>query len=169
MKIFVTILALLAISTGLYVQAAFTPRSTLGPDLCDRSLVFPPRGTYTVCFYDTRTLHGFTGTDRDIAVLDYDWQYAPPNPFTDHDNFEFRGAGLFTFDGTYIFTVTADDGFRVLIDDVVVFDKWFDQPPTTYHFTKTLNGEHKVTVRYYERGGQAVAKLDWELVAAPCN
>ena len=65
--------------------------------------------------------------------------------------------------GTYRFTVTSDDGFRLYIDDVLMLERWFDQSPTTYSVEVSLEaGSHTVGLEYYENGGGAMAQLSWE-------
>jgi hypothetical protein len=68
--------------------------------------------------------------------------------------------------GTYQFTITSDDGFRLYVDGALELEKWFDQAPTTYTVEVSLSaGTHAVTLEYYENGGGAVAQLAWTEVA----
>jgi hypothetical protein len=61
------------------------------------------------------------------------------------------------------FTVTSNDGFRLYMDGQLKRDKWFDQGPTSYIVTVPLmSGKHTIMMEYYERSGEAVAKLLWQ-------
>lgn len=79
------------------------------------------------------------------------------------DNFSVRWTGRFQLvAGVYRFTARADDGIRVWVDGATVIDAWRDQPPTRYAVDRGLTvGEHEIRVEYYERGGGAVAEVDW--------
>ncbi|PYM22709.1 MAG: hypothetical protein DMD78_13750, partial [Candidatus Rokuibacteriota bacterium] len=79
------------------------------------------------------------------------------------DNFSVRWTGRFSFaGGSVTFTATADDGIRVFLDGSLIIDQWHDQPATTYTATRVITaGLHEVKVEYYERGGDAVAKVSW--------
>jgi hypothetical protein len=71
--------------------------------------------------------------------------------------------------GTYRFTITSDDGFRLFIDDALKISRWVDQAPTTYTVDVSLDaGYHTLELEYYENGGGAVAKLLWEATSNSC-
>ena len=62
--------------------------------------------------------------------------------------------------GTYRFSVTGDDGIRVLVDGALVVDGWFYQAPTTYTADVAVAaGQHTVVVEYFEWTGGAVARF----------
>ena len=65
--------------------------------------------------------------------------------------------------GTYTFYVTADDGFRLWINNQLLIDKWIDQSATEYSGTITLSQCTQNTIRleYYENTGNAVCELKW--------
>ncbi|MDQ4076746.1 MAG: PA14 domain-containing protein [Chloroflexota bacterium] len=64
--------------------------------------------------------------------------------------------------GNYRFTVTADDGVRVYVDNDLIIDKWFDQPARTYSADISLTtGYHYVVVDYYENSGGAQLRFNW--------
>ncbi|WP_148714755.1 tandem-95 repeat protein [Chitinolyticbacter meiyuanensis] len=63
--------------------------------------------------------------------------------------------------GTYNFKVTADDGYIILIDGVMVAQVNANQSPTgTVHptFTVAEGGAHTIEILYWDQGGQAVFK-----------
>jgi hypothetical protein len=66
--------------------------------------------------------------------------------------------------GTYRFTITSDDGFRLFVDNRSVLDKWFDQPPTTYAVDVPLSaGNHAIKMEYYQSTGQTRASFSWKM------
>jgi hypothetical protein len=103
----------------------------------------------------TLSLYGF---------INFDWGGGGPNACgIGSDNFSVRWTRDVYFDaGTYRFTVTSDDGCRLYVDGQPIFDKWFDQAPTTYEKEVSLSaGYHTIEMEYYEAGGGAVASLSW--------
>ena len=70
--------------------------------------------------------------------------------------------------GTYRFSVTGDDGIRMLVDGTPLVDGWFYQAPTTYTADVPLSeGEHTVVVEYFEHTGGAVARFSELKLAGP--
>lgn len=60
--------------------------------------------------------------------------------------------------GYYTITATADDGIRVYPDGNVLIDGWQDQSAATFRSTLYVNnGNHTVTVDYYEHTLDALA------------
>jgi len=67
--------------------------------------------------------------------------------------------------GQYQFTIRADDGIRIFVDGVSVYNKWLNQKAVT----KTQNisiakGTHTVKVEYYENNGNAEAQVSWKKI-----
>ena len=117
---------------------------------------------FTGCYYHEKDLTNLKVTRTD-PTLNFDWGGGTPDPLVGPDNFSARWLGNFNFDAaSYTFTVTADDGIRVYLDNTLVLDKWIDQPATTYTVTKDVAaGTHTVKVEYFESYGNAVAKVSW--------
>lgn len=64
--------------------------------------------------------------------------------------------------GSYTFFLNSDDGARLYIDGKLVVDNDGLHAATEKSATVTLTaGRHKVEVRYFEQGGDAVVDLDW--------
>ncbi|HYM14664.1 MAG TPA: PQQ-dependent sugar dehydrogenase, partial [Dehalococcoidia bacterium] len=67
---------------------------------------------------------------------------------------------------TYRVTVTTDDGMRVYVDNVLIIDKWFDQPPTTYWADYVMAaGSHTLKVQAYDKTGTATVRVTVQDVA----
>jgi len=104
--------------------------------------------------------------DDGDGFLDFDWGSGSPSSQcgvgADHFSVNWKRQVEFT-NGTYRFTATSDDGFRLYIDDVLRLESWLDQSPTTYSVDVSLAaGNHTVEMEYYENGGGAMARLFWE-------
>ena len=106
--------------------------------------------------------------DDGAVFLNFDWGVTSPGiscgiPI---DNFSVRWTRTLYFDaGSYEFTVTADDGVRLYVDNTLVIDKWIDQAATTYKtMVPMAAGSHTIKLEYYEHGGAAVAKLSWQVM-----
>jgi glucose/arabinose dehydrogenase len=103
---------------------------------------------------------------RDEPAVDHDWGYDAPAPGIGTDRFAARWTKTLNLaPGMYQFTPTADDGVRLIVDGVMVVDKWIDEGPTSYPVTLPLDGgPHNVTMEYYENGGGATARLTYSQV-----
>lgn len=70
-------------------------------------------------------------------------------------------------DSGYRFTLRTDDGMRVFIDNVLVFNQWRDQSPTEYNFDYNLvAGTRNLRVEYYNDRNLAVAQLSYQDLGA---
>lgn len=70
--------------------------------------------------------------------------------------YEVKSPGLFNF------KVTSDDGTRIYIDDVLVYDKWIESSnTTTYDSVNLSKGKHKFEFWYYENGGDQAFHFEW--------
>ena len=98
---------------------------------------------------------------RSDAAIDFDWGGGTPDPVVPADRFSARWTRTKDYAaGTYRFSVTGDDGIRVLVDGTQVIDGWFYQSPTTYTADVPLSqGQHTVVVEYFEYTGGAVARF----------
>jgi PA14 domain len=124
-----------------------------------------PTGQYSAQYHGNMTLAGTPVLQRCETALNSDWGSGSPHPGVPTNQFSARWTGTFSFAaGTYQFSATADDGIRIWVDGAPLIDAWRDQPASTYQATKILTaGDHAVKVEYYENGGFAVARLNWQL------
>lgn len=95
------------------------------------------------------------------------WENGSPDPSINLDWFVARWQHHKHEPGTYRFTVTADDGFRLYTDGELILDKWIDQGPTTYTVEKTFTEHWSMALEYYEKAGGSVIQFDYEPVTAP--
>jgi hypothetical protein len=98
---------------------------------------------------------------RSDDAIDFDWGQDSPSFVLPFNLFSARWTRTKDYAaGTYRFSVTGDDGIRLLVDGAPVIDGWFYQSPTTYTADIPLSaGQHTVVVEYFEHTGGAVAKF----------
>ena len=126
-------------------------------------------------YFDNRYLSGTPVMVRDdgTGFLDFNWGGGSPGADCGIgvDRFGVRWTREVAFSGgTHRFTVTADDGFRLYVDNILLLERWFDQAPTTYSVDVPLTaGSHNIRLDYYENGGGAVAGLSWKPVASAAS
>jgi glucose/arabinose dehydrogenase len=132
--------------------------------------VVPEDAGYAAEYFDNRNLAGAPVLTRTDPRVDFDWGGGAPGDGVPADNFSARWAKPVTVteEASYAFTVTGDDGVRLYVDGQKVLDKWIPQSRTTYSVIQRLTaGSHQVVLEYFEAGGDAVAKLSYEQIAAP--
>jgi hypothetical protein len=114
-------------------------------------------------YYNNTTLSGSPALVRDDARLDFDWGEGSPAPgIVSADRFSVRWTRTLDLPaGSYRFTVTADDGIRLWVNNHLLVDEWRDQSPRTFNGEIYLSGQAPVKLEYYENMGGAVAKLTW--------
>jgi hypothetical protein len=114
-------------------------------------------------YYDNLLLQGPARLVRDDAALDFNWGGLSPSPDLPNDDFSARWTRLASFDdSTYHFTVEADDGVRVWLDDTLVMDEWHDTQPAFYASDIHIGaGMHSLRVEYYEHLGSALIRVAW--------
>jgi hypothetical protein len=122
-------------------------------------------------YFNNKDLSGAAAMVRDdgAGFIDFDFGSGSPSPACGigADNFSARWTRTVNFSsaGNYRFTVTANDGVRLFVDNQLLLDKWFDQPTTTYPVDVSLAaGAHTLRLEHFENGGVAVAKLSWSLL-----
>lgn len=102
---------------------------------------------------------------RSDNSIDFDWGGGRPAHGVSDDNFSVKWRRYVNFQpGTYRFTATMDDGMRVYLDDELIIDSWTDSQQHTVTKDVYVSGERHVKVDYYEVGGMAVAKVNWQLI-----
>ena len=98
------------------------------------------------------------------APLDHNWGEGSPAPgVVNNDYFSGRWVGSFYFDaGDYTFQINVDDGARLYLDGIRVIDAWSDgYKEVSNVFNGVGNGNHQVTVEFYERTGGAAIRAWW--------
>jgi YD repeat-containing protein len=114
-------------------------------------------------YYDNAVLAGGPRLIRTDADLRFDWGAGSPGSEIPRDQFSARWTRGIHFDGgQYRFTITADDGVRVWLDDRLIIDRWTVTSVQTHQvLLKVDGGWHNVRVEYFEAGGLAAVTLRW--------
>jgi hypothetical protein len=114
---------------------------------------------WQAAFFNNTTLSGNPVLSRTDSGINFDWGTDSPGDGVNADLFSARWTtNVYTTSGNYTFTVTTDDGMRVWVDGNLIIDAWYDQSATTHSTTVFMGeGNHNITVEYYENGVDAVA------------
>ena len=114
-------------------------------------------------FWNNRDLAGPVAMTRWENTIDFNWMGGSPDPRINSDDFSARWTRTVNFPaGTYRFFATMDDGMRIWIDNTLVIDSWTPSQEHTMTFDRAMNGNHAIRIDYFEAGGQAVARFNWE-------
>ncbi len=122
-------------------------------------------GPWIAEYYNNTNLLGPAAFQRTEQTIDRNWGLLSPlEGHVGADNFSVRWTGSPHFTtGTYRFSVHADDGVRMWIDNQLVLDAWYDSgftPPYTAVLPLT-EGTHAIRVEYYERTEAAAIRVEW--------
>jgi hypothetical protein len=119
--------------------------------------VIPASGPWTAQYFANPTLSGTPSLIQSEVSPTHNWGSGSPVASIPADNFSARWTTLqFTEAGTYLISVQADDGVRVVIDGIVYIDRFNFATGQTYTATANLyRGNHNFVVEYFEGGGVA--------------
>lgn len=118
-------------------------------------------------FWNNRDLSGPAVLGRFENTIDFDWMGGSPDPSINNDNFSARWTRTINFaPGNYRFFATMDDGMRIWVDNQLVIDSWTDSQVRTLTFDRAMNGNHNIRIDYFEAGGMAEARFNWQLLTA---
>jgi YVTN family beta-propeller protein len=116
-------------------------------------------------YFANRTLSGTPVLTRTEAV-NFDWRRGSPGTGVPVDNFSVRWTGSVraASTGTYRFRTVSDDGVRLWINGQQLISNWTDHSATANTsgaVTLQAGQRYSVTLEYYERSSDAVARLQW--------
>lgn len=118
-------------------------------------------------FWNNRDLAGAVTMTRWENSIDFNWMGGSPDPRLNGDNFSARWTRTVNFPaGNYRFMATMDDGMRIWIDNTLVVDAWNPSQEHTVTFDRFMNGNHAIRIDYFEAGGMAVARFNWQAIGA---
>jgi hypothetical protein len=100
------------------------------------------------------------------STVNFTWGTAAPAAGVTADHYSVRWTGLVQapVTGTYRFSTVSDDGIRLWINGQQVINNWTDHASTTNTsaaITLSAGVKYSLTLEYYEKGGSAVARLQW--------
>ncbi len=114
-----------------------------------------------------------TGTNisRIDPTVNFDWGTGSPAPEIGQDYFSARWEGMVEpqFSELYSLHLINDDGARLWLNGQLILDAWSDRAATRTSAKTTLLAGHKYLLKmeFYERTGEAVAKLQWSSPSTP--
>ena len=110
----------------------------------------------------------FTGIveSRFDAQLNFNWGRGSPMSGFSRDDFSVTWEGEIEASetGAHIFSTVSDDGIRVYLEGNLIIDNFTDHAPrrdTSSPINLQAGERYSIYVEFYERGGGAVAQLEW--------
>jgi hypothetical protein len=123
-------------------------------------------------YYNNQTLSGQPALVRDDAQINFNWGAGSPAPGAiNSDGFSARWTRTLNLTpGQYHFTVFADDGARLWVNNQLLVDAWQVQSARSYSADVQITG-NSTTIRleYFENAGVAAVQLAWTQAAAIVN
>lgn len=119
-------------------------------------------------YFNNENLSGGPAAVRDDASINFNWGFGAPLAGLDQDYFSVRWTRTMTLPpGRYSFTTTTDDGVRLWVNNQLLIDRWIVQSVNSYSAEIQLTGGPvPLKMEYFERTGQALANLSWQLVGS---
>ncbi|HZL09686.1 MAG TPA: glycoside hydrolase family 3 C-terminal domain-containing protein [Prolixibacteraceae bacterium] len=118
-------------------------------------------------YFDNKLLEGTPVVDRVDKQIDFDWEVNPPNRMNMKTNFSARWTGILNLpeSGKYMLSLTGDDGYRMYIDNELIFDKWQNQPLTVSQkeFEMVGGKDYDIRIEYFQSGGDGVIRFEYAL------
>ncbi|MDZ4765672.1 MAG: PA14 domain-containing protein [Chloroflexota bacterium] len=101
--------------------------------------------------------------------IDFDWQLDSPQPSINADDWLARFTSTQTFAaGQHEFVFIADDGVRLYIDNILIFNDFIERPLTISRLIRTVTaGTHSLRVEYFGGAGAASLEFYWQLAMNP--
>jgi len=119
-------------------------------------------------YFANRDLQGDPVLVRNDGYVDFNWGEGSPTPTIPVNGFSARWTRSRQFrEGTFRFTLTADDGVRLWVDSTLLIDEWHDGLGTYTADLHLTPGVHALRIEYYENLGGAMIQFDWQQVEEP--
>jgi PA14 domain len=142
-----------------------TPTGTPTPTPTSTALVITDwRGEY----FANRDLAGNPVLVRNDGYVEFNWGEGSPGPTVPVNGFSARWTRSRQFrEGTFRFSLTADDGVRLWVDNTLLINEWHDGLGTYTEDLHLAQGVHALRIEYYENTGGAMIQFDWQQVEEP--
>lgn len=117
-------------------------------------------------YFDNTDLEGKPKLIRSERSVKHNWDIGSPDKTIPIDNFSARWTSFLNVKKPVevTFTVTSDDGVRVILNEEIVIDSWFPQAGKKREgFRKLDEGKYKIVIEYFER--HASADIDFNITA----
>ncbi len=125
---------------------------------------------WTAQYFNNPTLAGTPViTESAPQGVNFNWGLGSPSPSIPPDFFSARFTSVQNMaGGTYEFIVTSDDGVRLIIDNVLVLDRFVSRVQTTDRVQVQLTpGAHNMVVEYFEDIDLALVSVQWAQIDGP--
>ena len=111
-----------------------------------------PGGLWTADYFGNRDLTGAPVLERTVYTPANNWGANSPDPLLPADGFSIRWTSHPDLsEGNYRFSIQADDGVRLIVDDQTYLDEWHTARAETYNADVPLAaGAHTIVVEYYD-------------------
>lgn len=140
-------------------QKAKQPYSTL---VSNRQNLIDQKYGLRVCYYDNINCEGEPVYEEIVESIEFDWPNEGEKPVSSPFSAILKGSINIDTAGKYTFKITSDDGSWLYIDDILVIDNGGSHPIKSETGSLALEkGAHKITIKYFDRGGGAVLNLSW--------
>lgn len=146
------------------IRAEATPPSL--PEIDPAATPGLPMQRWWATFYNDTSLTPPPTLGTSVQAIDFTWGENAPFSRVNRDDFSARFERILTLpNGFYEFTVQADDGVRVWLGDELVVDEWHLAAPPRYRFGRQIENPTPVRIEYFDAGGPAKLRFDYELVS----
>jgi hypothetical protein len=140
-----------------------TPTATPTPGPTPFPTPDPSYPDWKGSYWTNMELRGTPRLVQNEGQIDFDWGTGSAAAGLPADQFSARWERWVDFEpGTYFFSAQADNGIRVYLDGELLIDEWFSNGQIVYTVERELSGEHYVYVEYYDNGGPALVRFEWE-------
>ncbi len=129
----------------------------------------PPANAWFNEYFTNTNLSGAPTLTGTTSAVDFNWGFGSPTAGFPADFFSVRWVRNLNLEqARYRFTVTADDGVRVWVNNNLIIDQWRVQGATTFSAEIDVPaGPVPVKVEYFENTGLARVHLSWAKVSSP--
>lgn len=133
------------------------PPAAPTPTLAPPSVINGWRGEY----FANPGLEGSPVLVRDDPEINFAWGVGSPAPEVPVDNFSARWAIRRNLtEGNYRFSIWADNGVRMWVDNAQIINGWVQGPPRNFVADARLSeGAHDLRVEYFHATGEASIRL----------
>ena len=111
-------------------------------------------------YYASSDLTGTPSATRVDRQLNFDWAHIEPDPLASGAEFSVAWSGKIKSQsaGNYTFTVSADGGVDLFVDNAHLISKWHEKSAKRVTYSGTIRfdgaGEHRIDLRYHHSGGE---------------
>lgn len=130
----------------------------------------PTNTRWNAKFFLGTAMAGVPVFTTEYDTVNFNWGLGSPNQAVPIEKWSAIFERTITYDtnAERLWTVTADDGVRFYLDDVLVINAWREQPATPYVYRGIpAAGPHKERIEYFEQGGQASLVFSSEIAPPP--